>query len=105
MRHRLISAAGLSFVLTAFVIPGASGETPPDPWLQGEQRGYLIALCDMERAGIITPAQSTEFLRTYAELTDEFDAKYLEGVLMNYIGLKRCSFSTRVVGENQPLLP
>ena len=105
MRHRLISAAGLSFVLTAFVIPGASGETPPDPWLQGEQRGYLIALCNMETAGIITPSQSTEFLRKYAELTHDFDAKYLERVLMNYIGLKRCSFSRRVVYDRQPLLP
>ena len=105
MHPRIILTTGLSLALAFGFNPAASQEYPPDPWLQGEQRGYLIALCDMERAGIITSAQSTEFLRTYAELTDEFDAKYLEGVLMNYIGLKRCSFSTRVVGENQPLLP
>ena len=105
MHPRIILTTGLSLALAFGFNPAASQEYPPDPWLQGEQRGYLIALCNMETAGIITPSQSTEFLRKYAELTHDFDEKYLERVLMNYIGLKRCSFSRRVVYDRQPLLP
>ncbi len=59
----------------------------------------------MEADGIITPEQSMTHLRVYGELTYGFDQEYLERKLGNYIGLKRCSFSHRVVYDKKPLLP
>ncbi|QNI76188.1 hypothetical protein SynMVIR181_01209 [Synechococcus sp. MVIR-18-1] len=59
----------------------------------------------MEADGIITPEQIMTHLRVYGELTYGFDQEYLERILGNYIGLKRCSFSRRVVYDKKPLLP
>ena len=75
-----------------------------DPWLQGQQRGYLSALCALEADGVITPQQSAAYLRRYSEIEYGFNTDYLQAVLMNYIGLRRCSFSRRV-HAGEPLLP
>ena len=101
MSQRLITAVALMFTM----VGGVPAEAEEDPWTQGEQRGYMIALCQMEADGIITPEQSMSYLREYGELTYGFDQEYLERILRNYIGLKRCSFSRRVVYDKKPLLP
>ena len=99
------TTAALSLALLGFSAGVSANNLLPDPWLEGESRGYLMALCRMEQAGLITPQQSTAFLIEYREHSGDFNAKYLEGVLRNYIGLRTCSFSKRVVNEKQPLLP
>ena len=105
MTKGLVTTAVLSIVLLWCSAGASSEEYPPDPWLEGESRGYLMALCRMEQAGLITPQQSMAFLMEYREHSVDFDPKYLEGVLRNYIGLKTCSFSKRVVRNKQPLIP
>ena len=104
MSKALTTTVALSIALLGFSAGASTEEYPPDPWLEGESRGYLMALCRMEEAGLITPQQSTAFLMEYRDQSGDFDAQYLEGVLRNYIGLKTCSFSKRVIRENQPLL-
>ena len=104
MRKRLISTAAVLFSLTGFVSE-ATAKDLSDPWLEGESRGYLMALCRMEEAGLITPKQSYAFLLEYRKYSGDFNAEYLEAVLRNYIGLKKCSFSKRVVIEKKPLIP
>lgn len=101
MSQRLITATALMFTMVGGIPAGAE----EDPWTQGEQRGYMIALCQMEADGIITSEQSMTYLREYGELTYGFDQEYLKSILRNYIGLKRCSFSRRVVYEKKPLFP
>ena len=103
MRFLLIAAATLILTLAPGIRAWSSSEE--DPWLQGQQRGYLMALCQIEEDGIMTLEQSEEYLRKYSKLERGLDAQYLEAVLRNYIGLKGCSFSRRVVYEAQPLLP
>lgn len=99
--HVMVTSLVLSLLAYAF---DAKGQSLNDPWLEGESRGYLMALCRMEEAGLITPQQSTAFLMEYRESSIDFKPKYLEAVLRNYIGLKTCSFSKRVVIENKQLL-
>ena len=101
MCQRSITAVALMFAMVGGIPAGAE----EDPWTQGEQRGYMIALCQMEADGIITPDQSMTYLREYGELTYGFDQEYLKRILRNYIGLRRCSFSRRVIDEKKPLLP
>ena len=84
MSQRLITAVALMFAMVGGVPAGAE----EDPWTQGEQRGYMIALCQMEADGIITPEQSMTYLREYSELTYGFKQEYLEKILRNYIGFK-----------------
>ena len=105
MTNRVITTAALWIALLGFSAGASAEEYPPDPWLEGESRGYMMALCRMEKAGLITPEQSTAFLMEYRKHSGDFDAEYLKAVLRNYIGLKTCSFSKRVVRENQPLIP
>ena len=105
MTKGLITTTALWLAMVGFSAGASAEEYPPDPWLEGESRGYLMALCRMEKAGLITPQQSTEFLIEYREHSVDFNPRYLEGVLRNYIGLKTCSFSKRVVRENQTVIP
>ena len=105
MSKGIKTTAALSLALLGFSAGAYANNLLPDPWLEGESRGYLLALCRLEQAGLITPQQSTAFLMEYREHSADFNAKYLEGVLRNYIGLKTCSISKRVVIEKQPLLP
>lgn len=108
MRHQRITAAVGSAVIIALSVgvSAAPLEVAPedDPWLQGQQRGYLSALCALEADGVITPQQSAAYLRRYSEIEYGFNTDYLQAVLMNYIGLRRCSFSRRV-HAGEPLLP
>ena len=99
MSQRLITAAALMFAMVGGFPAGAE----EDPWMQGEQRGYMIALCDMESEVIITPEQSISYLREYDELAYGFDQEYLKRILRNYIGLRRCSFSRRVFDKKSVL--
>ena len=93
MSKGIKTTAALSLALLGFSAGASANNLLPDPWLEGESRGYLMALCRLEQAGLITPQQSTAFLMEYREHSADFNAKYLEGVLRNYIGLKTCSFS------------
>ena len=101
MSQRLITAAALMVAMVGGVPAGAE----EDPWTQGEQRGYMIALCQMEAGGIITPEQIGTHHRDYGELIYGFKQEYLMKILRNYIGLKRYFFLRRVVYDKKLLLP
>ena len=77
------------------MVGGFPAGAEEDPWTQGEQRGYIIALCQMEADGIITPDQSMTYLREYGELTYGFDQEYLERILRNYSALSDAPFHAK----------
>ena len=67
MRFLLIAAATLILTVGPGIRAWSSSEE--DPWLQGQQRGYLMALCQIEEDGIMTPEQSEEYPVSYTHLT------------------------------------
>ncbi len=67
MSKRIKTTAAVLLALLGFSARASIENLQPYPWLEEESRGYLMALCRMQEAGLIMPQQSTVFVTGYRD--------------------------------------
>ncbi|MAR07716.1 MAG: hypothetical protein CL862_11540 [Cyanobium sp. NAT70] len=74
-------------------------------WNKGHQAGFLQAICTLETDGVLTQAQTQQYLKTFSETERSYDEKHMKTILKNWIGLKRCSLSRNVNTQGSLFAP